>query len=77
MAETNELVKITLNIYKKDKETLEQFFPGLGYSVALRKLTHRHCNVIRERAAQADIGVQHDDIGNINIEFSALVGEQS
>jgi len=42
-----ELEKVTLNLFKGDKETLERFAPNAGWSVAARDILNERCEELR------------------------------
>jgi len=46
------LEKVTLNIFTGDKDTLIDFFPASGWSVAARHIIHNHCKKLREKASK-------------------------
>ena len=46
------LEKVTLNITEGDKETLANFYPALGWSVAARIILNKACNRLRELESQ-------------------------
>lgn len=47
-----DLEKVTLNIIAGDKETLADYYPALGWSVAARRIVHKHCKILREKDSQ-------------------------
>ena len=46
------LEKVTLNIFKGDKEVIQKFYPALGWSVASREVIHNFCQSLREKDSQ-------------------------
>ena len=49
------LDKRILNLYEGDAELLEKFYHKIGWSVAIRELTHAHCNKLRERISREGV----------------------
>ena len=43
------LEKVTLNLFKGDKDTLVAFHPTAGWSVAARDIINKYCNQLREQ----------------------------
>ena len=50
--EKEPLQKVTLNLVVGDKETLADFHPAMGWSVAARRIIHNYCAKLRERDSQ-------------------------
>ena len=46
------LEKVTLNLFKGDKDTLAAFYPSRGWSVAAREIIEDHCAALRAEEAQ-------------------------
>lgn len=51
--------KKTLNLFDGDAQTLADFYPSIGWSVALRQLAHVHAKKLREKHSRS--GVQAND----------------
>ncbi len=58
-----DLEKVTFNIYAGDKDILASYYSVMGWSVAARKILHKHCEVLREKDSQeVQIGIEDLDI---------------
>lgn len=55
--------KKTLNLFEGDAETLAEFYPSIGWSVALRQLAHVHAKRLRERHSRS--GAKANDRADI------------
>ncbi len=47
-----DLEKVTLNLYRGDKDILASFYSALGWSVAARNIIHKYCEILREKDSQ-------------------------
>lgn len=45
-----------MNMYPEDKETLEKFFPKLGWSPAARAIIQKVCKKLREKEQRENVG---------------------
>ena len=68
-----ELQKVTLNLSMGDKDTLSQFFPAVGWSVAARRIINRACRRLQESDSQSEptggkIDINIGDIGEEPVE---------
>ena len=68
-----ELQKVTLNLSMGDRDTLSQFFPTVGWSVAARRIIHRACRRLKESDSQSEptggkIDISIGDIGEESAE---------
>ena len=59
------LEKVTLNLFKGDKKTLQEFFPAKGWSVAAREFIYNVCQRLRERDSKEVLG--ESDLSDIEI----------
>ncbi len=65
------LTKVTLNLFKGDKEILERFYPSLGWSVAARRIINKFSKQLLERESQEIVTSDEPlDIDVPNIEES-------
>lgn len=56
----DDLQKVTFNLVKGDRDTLDQHFPSVGWSVAARRIINKACRKLREKSnVKAEA---HDDI---------------
>lgn len=75
--------KKTLNLYAGDAEILEQYYPVIGWSVAVRQLVHIHAKKLIERASRtgvatndrAEIAALADSINIGNLELASDDGD--
>lgn len=62
-----ETEKVTIRVFRGDKEKLSQMFPGLGYNKAMRHIVHNFIKGVEEKAMrqQSSSGLP---TGTINID---------
>lgn len=67
------LEKVTINIFIGDKETLADFFPASGWSVAARHIINNYCNELRKKTAK----IETTPISDLEIKIGDVTNDQT
>lgn len=69
-----DLEKVTLRLFRGDKDRLQEKYPTLGYNSAARQIIKNHLRVLDEKASQ--LKEKEKDLGSsINIDVDGAIPE--
>lgn len=70
-ASAEPLTKVTLNLFSRDYERMQELYPQIGATVAIRALVHQHVTKVEAKTArlvdptlvnELEIEVETDDV---------------
>lgn len=70
-----DLEKVTLRLFRGDKDRLQELYPTLGYNSAARQIIKNHIRILEEKASQ--LKEKEEDLGSsININIDGAIPER-
>ena len=69
----HDLEKVTIRLYRGDKEALQKYAPELGYNGVIRHLVHKFIRTMDTAAAKGLSELEKIDVRDLKIDVSGAI----